>query len=104
MPERTPGSSTTAQPPGELRQDIHIKLRGVDARSVVVLVGPGKRTVLVAYDLEFGHLVAASGGLKVIRKGALKFVPAHPVFRPAWEASQQEAMKAVIESLRNSKG
>ncbi len=103
MPVRTGGEAGSSLPPGALRQDIHIKIKHADTNAAIVLVGPGKKTVLIAYDVEFGHFVRMSGGLKVIRKGALKFVPAKPVWRPAWEASSQQAMQAVIESLQNSK-
>lgn len=108
-PVRTPAMSGDALPPGRLKGDINIKtIQGRGEHSAGVKVGPSSETELVMRLVEFGHVVAEQKGgsfkSKVVRAGiryAVKRVPPHPIMRPAWEASQQQSMQAVLDVLQN---
>ena len=114
VPVRVDSPSGTALPPGALQHDIEIHtLRDPsDSNNTVVTVGPGKHTAHVMRWLEFGHdlvrntsqAVGTPGtGRNRLGKGGsvVKFVPAHPVMRPAYESGQSGALDAVVTSLRN---
>jgi HK97 gp10 family phage protein len=104
-PIRTPGGSEDALAPGELRGDIHVTVH-VGSHAVSVTVGPSSKTKRVMRLLEYGHAIVSR--LSKLGKGksgvASGQVPAHPVMRPAYEASKDEAMRAVIESLQQQEG
>jgi hypothetical protein len=66
----------------------------------------GKFDAYYALWVEYGHWTRSpnrASGRKAARAGhTLKFVPASPYMRPAWEAKGQAALDALKESLAQS--
>jgi HK97 gp10 family phage protein len=104
-PHRTPGGSEDALPPGALKRDIQIKVTP-GGKEPTVLVGPGENTAQVMRWLEWGHrVVSRLATAKASKKtSANEHVPAHPVMRPAYEASRDASLRAVIQSLKDQEG
>ena len=107
-PVRAEGPSGTALPPGALKHDIRVRaISAPDQDSSYVIVGPGKYTAHVMRWLEFGHRLVRGGYSKVLKNGKtrgpgkeVKFVPANPIMRSAFEGRQSEALEAITQSLR----
>jgi Bacteriophage HK97-gp10, putative tail-component len=108
-PERPDLPSGTALPIGALKNDIIIRSYTNDNGKEVASVQPGTMTDHVAAWVEYGHQQVAGGRLSVSGKGSghrlgvhgmtSTFVPPHPFFRPAEEASEAAATEAITESL-----
>lgn len=101
-PVRPDLPSGTALPIGALAADIVIRSYTDGDGREVASVQPGARTSHAAGWVEFGHQMVTGGRLTKTGKGNGKnvgFVPAHPFFRPAAEASAEAASAAIIESL-----
>jgi HK97 gp10 family phage protein len=105
-PVRPELPSGTALPPGALQHDISVKTITGDAKSGIVLVGPGRLTRHVARWVEFGHRLVRGGTSRLLANGKTRGrgsevgqVPAHPFMRPAFEAGVQRALEAVKASI-----
>lgn len=111
MVERTPVQAGTnvgsdSLEPGAMKDDIRVQMID-DEGEPAALIGPGKKTAHVANWVEYGHRMVTGGQSKLLGKGksrgsgkaSMVDVPAHPFLRPAFEASEQEALAAVEASL-----
>lgn len=97
----------TSLPPGTLKSDIIVTLGRDDEGSPAAIVGPGKYTAHVANFVEYGHR-QVTGGYSNIKNGKASGpgkstgqVPAYPFIRPAYEATREASVEAMITSLRN---
>jgi Bacteriophage HK97-gp10, putative tail-component len=108
-PERPDLPSGTALPVGAVKADIHVRLSTQNQTTEVATISPGKETEFVQSLVEFGHQQVAGGKLGLDGKGeghrvgthgmTSTFVPPHPFWRPAIEASAESAASAIEESL-----
>jgi HK97 gp10 family phage protein len=108
-PERPDLPSGTALPIGALKNDIVIRSYTNDKGEAAVSVQPGSLTNFAAAMVEYGHQMVLGGRLSKDDKGTghrvgthgmtTTFVPPHPFFRPAVEASEAAATEAISESL-----
>jgi HK97 gp10 family phage protein len=108
-PERPELPSGTALPIGALQNDIIVRSSTDDNGREIATVQPGALTNHVAGWVEFGHQLVTGGKLSTSGKGSghrvgvhamtSTFVPPHPFFRPAEEASEAAATEAITESL-----
>jgi HK97 gp10 family phage protein len=106
-PERPDLPSGTALPPGALRADVEVRKLPGTGRRPIWIIGPGKYTSQAAHLVELGHRII-KGGKNRLKKYGIQvgpgvhdgFVPPHPYIRPAFEAGQQEAMDAIVESMK----
>lgn len=108
-PERPDLPSGTALPIGALKNDIIVRSSTDGNGREVATVQPGALTDHVAGWVEFGHQEVAGGKLGLDGKGSghrvgthgmtSTFVPPHPFFRPAEDASEAAATEAIAQSL-----
>jgi hypothetical protein len=81
---------------------VHVTKEKVN-NAFAVYIEPGKYTKFVATLQEYGHNMVKGGRLFNWNKRGkgkhLGFVPGKPFVRPAWEESQDAAIKAIEESI-----
>lgn len=95
-PERVESASGTALRPGAMRRDIRVTETMDRDGFAVATIGPGKKTQHVALWVEYGH--ALTKGPR--RRGhVVGNVAPHPFLRPAFEASQREAIEAFRRTM-----
>lgn len=96
----------TSLPVDALKSDMVVVFDRVDKLGFLrAWIGPDKYSH-VMYWVEFGHRLV-TGGYSSMKRGKLQGsgheigdVPAHPVIRPATEASQTESLAAFTQELR----
>ena len=93
-------------PPGALKSDIVIRFLKDTQGAISAKVGPAKLTAHVARWVEYGHRIVQGGRNRVLANGKQKGngvvtgeVPAHPFIRPAYEASRQQVITTICETL-----
>lgn len=99
-PVRPDLPSGTALPPGALKADIelHVVKERNEESSFSAYIEPGKYTRYAARLVEYGHEMVI-GGRKGKGRKAVGQVAAHPFFRPAFDASEGEAMAATEATI-----
>jgi HK97 gp10 family phage protein len=107
-PERPDLPSTTALPPGWMKQDVKSSFRGkTKSGNPGQIIGPGPATSHAAHLVEYGHRMVRGGKSRLDKKsGKYKgdgtetgFVPEHPFIRPAFESVQAEVTEVVSQEL-----
>jgi hypothetical protein len=91
-------------PPGALKSDIGLRVTGARKEGgLFEIIAPGKYTRNVAEWVEFGHRIVRGGKfMNFGRRGKgqqIGRVPSHPFLRPAFEASEAEAIDALKETV-----
>jgi HK97 gp10 family phage protein len=100
-------AKSTSLEPGELKRDIKARTKLDEDGFAVAVIGPSRRTAYVARFLEFGHRLVKGGYSRVEAWGnrggghEVGQVPAHEFLRPAFEASEEEAIEAFKTKLRD---
>jgi HK97 gp10 family phage protein len=96
------GFQSSSLPSGALRADItHSVSLNASAERGTIRIGPTKKTAYVANFLEFGHwLVMGSQKGRKASKKRIKFIPAYPFMRPAFDNKAQDAVEAFETQLR----
>lgn len=97
-PVRVDLPSGTALPPGALKADIELHVVKERDGSISAYIEPGRYTRRAGILAEYGHELVA-GGRKEKGGQTIGQVPPRPWFRPAYEASEGEALTAAEETL-----
>lgn len=106
--ERAPIKDTTGGilPDGALKNDIVVKIKRSQQGGLYAVVGPDSYTEFVAKMVEYGHRLVRGGRSRLLANGKTKgpgtqvgTVDAHPFIRPAFEATQQEVVDVMCQTL-----
>jgi HK97 gp10 family phage protein len=106
--ERAPIKDTTggSLPDGALANDIVVKIKRSAQGSLYAVVGPDTYTAFVARLVEYGHRLVRGGRSRLLANGKTKgpgtqvgTVDAHPFIRVAFEATQQEVVDVMCQTL-----
>lgn len=97
-PVRHDSPSGTALPPGALKADIRTVTSEDESGNPTATVGPGPDTAHVAVLVEYGHNIVTSAAGAA--KRTVKHVAPVPFMRSAWDQSQEDAAKAMIDVFK----
>jgi HK97 gp10 family phage protein len=98
-------AQSTSLEPGALKAGMKVSVRMLVSGFVRAVIGPRRGTGRAAHLVEYGHRLVKGGKSRITARGAVGSgreigeVRAYPFLRPAYEASAQNVLVAIAESL-----